>query len=64
MTKLPKIEKCVCGAEAMFAEFVPCVRCSNIQCWMGEYHRTKRKQILAWNAVMKAAKAAKKPRAR
>lgn len=58
MTKLPKIEKCVCGAEAAFGIATPRVRCGITSCWVGPCESTKREQILAWNAVMRAAKAA------
>lgn len=64
MTKLPKIERCVCGAEATFAYVTKRVRCSLANCWMGECCNTKKEQILTWNTVMKAAKAAKKAKVR
>lgn len=60
MTKLPKIEKCVCGNQPTFngAQAVMKYVFCGSRCWVGQSRNTNRSAILAWNAVMRAAKAA------
>lgn len=57
MTKLPKIERCVCGRVAYWHLYQ--VRCTGPRCLRGFPDGDRPcDAILAWNAVMRAAKAA------
>lgn len=62
MTKLPKIERCVCGAEAVCVSLK--AFCDKPHCWIGPTSKSTDEAILAWNRVMSAAKKAKVSRAK